>query len=233
MGILNSAEVVRSVLFVYLALAFVPMITVFHHRALRARHGDLSGALRYFAAFFAVFLAGPVLIAIVGAPHPGDVLRMSGLTAGRVGTGLLLAAIGVPVAVIAGYIGSRDPALRAQYPFAKAACASLRRFVPYEIAYLTLYYVPWEFLFRGVLFLPLIPLIGLAPALAIQAIVATLYHFGHPPTEIVAATASSFAFGLIASATGSIFYPAIIHAAVGIATDAFICRRARRAAAAA
>jgi membrane protease YdiL (CAAX protease family) len=232
MGIFHSAEDVRSVLFVYLALAFVPMITVFHHRALRARYGDLPGTLRYFAAFFAFFLAGPVLIVLAGAPRPGDILRLSGLTAGRAGTGLLLAAIGVPVAVIAGFIGSRDPALRAQYPFAKTACASLRRLVPYEIAYLLLYYIPWEFLFRGVLFLPLIPLIGLVPALALQAIAATLYHFGHPVSEIASAAASSFVFGLIASATGSVFYPAIIHAAVGIATDSFVCRRVRRSSAA-
>jgi membrane protease YdiL (CAAX protease family) len=229
MGLLPSGVDVRGVLYVYLAFAFVPMMTVFHHRTLRAKHGDFRGAILYFAAFFVLFLAVPLVIILAGAPRPGDALALVGVVAGHAGTGLLLTAIGVPLALTAGFIGSRDPALREQYPFSKEACSKTRRFVIYEGAYLVLYYVPWEFLFRGILFLPLVPLVGLVPALAVQTIISTLYHFGHPASEIFSAAMAGFVFGLIAYGTGSIFYTAAIHAMVGIATDTFICLRRRRA----
>jgi membrane protease YdiL (CAAX protease family) len=216
---------VRNVLYIYLALAFAAMMTGFHRRMLQAKFGDLRGAVLYFVAFCAMFLVVPVLVIVVCAPHPGEFLRVVGLTTGHAGTGLLLVAAGVPAALAAGFIGSRDPAMRGQYPFAKGACSSPRRFVVYETAYFLLYYIPWEFLFRGVLFFPMVPLVGLIPALAVQTIASTLYHCGHPASEVFAAAVAGFIFGLIAYATGSIFYTVAIHAMVGVATDTFICCR--------
>jgi len=138
-------------------------------------------------------------------------------------------AAGVPVALAAGFIGSRDPAMQAQYPFSKEACADPGVFVRFEIAYFVLYYLPWEFVFRGLLFFPLVPTVGFIPALALQTIISTLYHFGHPSSEIFAALGAGVIFGLIAYATGSIFYTAIIHAAVGIGNDVFLYLRRPRA----
>jgi membrane protease YdiL (CAAX protease family) len=230
MGISNSVLDVLSVLYVYLALAFALMMTGLRRRALQARFGDLRGAILYFVAFSAVFLAAPALIIVAGAPHPGEFLRSVGLATGHAGTGLLLTAAGVPAALAVGFIGSRDPAMRKQYPFSAEACSSPRRFVLYETAYLVLYYLPWEFLFRGILFFPMVPLVGLVPAMAVQTIASTLYHYGHPASEVFAAAAAGFIFGLIAYATGSIFYTVAIHAMVGIATDTFVCLRRREAA---
>lgn len=230
MGLSNSAMDVRNVLYIYLAIAFAAMMTGFHRRTLQAKFGDLRGTILYFVAFFAMFLAVPVLIIVACAPHPGEFLRFVGLTTGHAGTGLLLTAAGVPAALAAGFIGSRDPAMRKQYPFSKEACSSPRRFVLYETAYFLFYYIPWEFLFRGVLFFPMVPLVGLIPALAVQTIASTLYHYGHPASEVFAAAAAGFIFGLIAYATGSIFYTVAIHAMVGIASDTFICFRRRPAA---
>jgi membrane protease YdiL (CAAX protease family) len=228
MGLLSSGVDVRNALYLYLVLAFPFMMTVFHFRTLLKKRGDYRAALLYFAAFFTAFLALPVLIVFVAAPSPWDFLGFAGLTPGHVGTGLLLAAVAVPVTLALGFIGSRDPAMRAQYPFSKEACADPRKFVWYEIAYFVLYYLPWEFVFRGLLFFPLIPLIGLIPALAIQTIVSTLYHFGHPPTEVFAAVGAGIIFGLIAYVTGSIFYTVLIHAEIGIATDVVLYLRRSR-----
>lgn len=228
MGLLNSGVDVRNVLYLYLALAFPFMMTVFHFRTLLGKRGDYRAIMLYFAAFFTAFLALPVLIVLVAAPGPRDFLWFVGLTPGHIGTGLLLVALTVPVTLAVGFIGSRDPAMQALYPFSKEACAGPWKFVRYEIAYLILYYMPWEFVFRGLLFFPLVPLIGLIPALALQTVISTLYHFGHPPTEIFAAVGAGFIFGLVAYATGSIFYTALIHAEVGIATDAFLYFRRSR-----
>lgn len=228
MGLLNSSLDVRNVLYLYLAVAFPLMMTVFHFRTLVKTRGDYRAFLLYFMAFFTAFLALPLVIVFAGAPGPLEFLRFVGLTPGHVGTGLLFAAVGFPVALAAGFIGSRDPAMQAQYPFSKEACADLKKFVRLETAYLFLYYLPWEFVFRGILFFPLVPMVGLIPALAVQTIISTLYHFGHPPSEIFAAVGAGVIFGLVAYATGSIFYAAILHAAVGISNDVFLYIRRRR-----
>ena len=95
----------------------------------------------------------------------------------------------------------------------------------FEGAYVLLYYTAWEFLYRGLLFFPLIPAVGLVPALSVQTIISTLHHCGHPRSEVFAASGAGFLFGLIAYYTGSFFYTIFLHALTGVATDFFIFRR--------
>lgn len=203
-----------------LALAF--LTTGLHFRALRKTRDELDAVRRYFLAFFILLLAVPCLLVVLAASEPRAMLASFGWTFGRAGRGFTLAAFGLPVAILAGSIGSRDPEMRKMYPFTKAACADARTFAGYELSYLFLYYLPWEFVFRGVLFLPLVPLVGLIPALAIQTAISTLLHIGHPDTEVFAAAGAGLVFGMIAYATGSFLYPFILHAATGIATDTFL-----------
>lgn len=196
-----------------------------HYRLLLQKGDDFRAFLTYFAAVFCLFLLIPVLIVLLFAPDPRLFLRGAGFAAGNFGRGLLLSALGAPLALLSGYIGSRDPALRRFYPFSKSACRTPRRFVAFEAAYLVLYYVAWEFLYRGILFFPLIPAIGLVPALSVQTIISTLHHVGHPQPEILAALGAGFIFGLVAYSTGSIFYSLFLHALTGISTDTFIYLR--------
>jgi membrane protease YdiL (CAAX protease family) len=106
--------------------------------------------------------------------------------------------------------------------------AGRRAFIGYELGYFLFYYTAWEFIFRGVLFFPVAASAGLLPALAVSTIASTLFHIGHPETELYAALGAGFVFGLAAWGAGSFLYVIPIHAAVGIATDAFIYRRAAR-----
>jgi len=225
MGLLSSGADVQSVLYVYLAAAFALMITVFHYRALLNKYDDYHAFLRYFVSFFALFFALPVLIIFAASAEPGRFLSSCGFTFGRSPRGLLFMGISVPIALLAAFVGSRDPVMKAQYPFSKQACSRPAKFIFYEIAYVAFYYLPWEFLYRGVLFFPLIPAIGLVPALAVQTLISTLHHFGHPASEIFAALAAGFIFGLIAYATGSFFYTVVIHALVGVGNDTFLYLR--------
>lgn len=218
-------EAVFQVVLVWLAVAFPLMVTVFHHRRLAARMPDDRAYFLYFFLFFGVFMAVPLVLIGLGAAEPGRFLAAAGFTPGKWRLGLPLAAAGVPAGLLIAFIGSRDPAMQAQYPFSKRAAASPKKLAGYEIAYFFLYYIAWEFLFRGILFLPLVPLAGLVPALVIQTALSTIYHFGHPDSEVFAAMAAGIIFGLIAWATGSFFYTVIIHAAVGVGTDVFIYRR--------
>ena len=217
-----------ALVYLELILALPLLTTGLHFRALRKTRDELAAVRRYFLAFFILLLAVPCLLAALASSEPGATLASFGWTFGLAGRGFALAAIGLPVAILAGFIGSRDPEIQKMYPFAKAACANARTFAGYELAYFFLYYLPWDSVFRGVLFLPLVPVVGLIPALAVQTVISTLLHIGHPDTEVFAAAGAGLIFGALAWATGSFFYPLILHAATGIATDTFLYLRRRR-----
>jgi len=217
-----------ALVYLELILALTLLTTVLHFRARRKTRDELAAVRSYFLAFFVLLLAVPCFLVFLSSSGPWAALASFGWTFGRAGRGFALAAIGLPVAILAGSVGSRDPEMNKMYPFAKAACADARTFAGYELTYLFLYYLPWEFVFRGVLFFPLVPLVGLIPALAIQTALSTLLHIGHPDTEIFAAAGAGLVFGLIAWATGSFLYPLILHAATGIATDTFLFLGRRR-----
>jgi membrane protease YdiL (CAAX protease family) len=222
-----GSSIPLALVYLELAIALTLLTTGLHFRSLRKKRDELAAVRLYFLAFFVLLLAGPCLLAGLTSTGPWAMLASFGWTFGRAGRGLALTAIGLPLAVLAGFIGSRDPEMKKMYPFAKAACGSVRTFVGYELSYLFLYYLPWEFVFRGVLFLPLVPAIGLIPALAIQTVISTLLHIGHPDTEVFAAAGAGIVFGVIAYATGSFLYTFILHAATGIATDTFLFLRRR------
>jgi membrane protease YdiL (CAAX protease family) len=193
------------------------------------RWGDFRGALGYFGFFSLTLLYIPVAGILGLAAAPLEWLAACGFQLGHWQRSLALLASGLPLCVLAGFIGSRDPALQRQYPFAKSAMDTPRRFRTYASAYFLFYYLPWEVTFRGWLFFPLIPLLGLGPALAIQTMISTLYHIGHPQSEIISACGAGFVFGLVAWWTGSFWPTWLLHAAVGIATDSFLARRHRHA----
>ncbi|MCX6571471.1 MAG: CPBP family intramembrane metalloprotease [Candidatus Aminicenantes bacterium] len=214
-----------ALVYLELAIALTFLATVVHFRNLRRTRDELAAVHRYFVVFSVLLLAVPCFLVFLTSSGPWAVLASFGWTFGRAGLGFALAGAGLPLAVLAGFIGSRDPEMQKMYPFAKAACGSVRTFVGYELSYLFLYYLPWEFVFRGVLFLPLVPAVGLIPALAIQTAISTLLHVGHPDTEVFAAAGAGLVFGMIAYATGSFLYTFILHAVTGIATDTFLFLR--------
>lgn len=218
-----------GILMAYEAAALTLMQTVFSRkRFLKNSPDDALGARRYFLAIFTFGLAVPLTAVFLFAPDPAAVLAVLGGRAGNVRLGAILVVLAIPAAVLAGAIGSRDPAMRAFYPFSKKALSGARVFFFHEAGYLLFYYTAWEFVFRGVLFFPVAASAGLLPALAVSTIASTLFHIGHPDTEIIAALAAGFIFGLIAWETGSFLYGIPIHGAVGIATDAFLYRKAAR-----
>lgn len=219
---------VPGIVYLVLLAGLALVSTVFHFRRARGRPGETAAVVRYFAAFFTLLLVAPCAVVVLSAADPRSALAACGWTLGRTGRGLLITAAGLPLALLAGRRASRDPGLRAMYPLAKSALSDARAFGAYELAYLVLYYLPWEFLFRGVLFLPLVPAIGLLPALALQTALSTLLHRGHPSPEVLAAALAGPAFGLVAHATGSFLYTFALHAAAGIATDAFLFLARRR-----
>jgi membrane protease YdiL (CAAX protease family) len=214
-----------AVLLLYLSAAFTLALTVFYYKRFLKTGNDFQAFLSYFMSFFFLFFVVPCGLIFIIAQHPLLFLRDAGFTFGHYGKGIVIAAIGTPLAILAGFVGSRDAELRRFYPFSKRACRSPKKFIAYETAYLFLYYLPWEFLYRGILFFPFVSGLGLIPALSLQTILSTLYHIGHPDSEIFASLVAGFLFGGIAYITGSFVYTIFLHALVGISTDVFIYRR--------
>jgi len=225
MDLLNSVSSPQALLLVYLSLALTLMLTVFNYKSFLRKYDDFKAFLLYFALFFLTLMAVPCLIVLLAAAEPFEFFGKTGFSLGNSSRGLIAMVVAAPLAVLAGFIGSQDPVMKQHYPFSKSACSNSRKFVVYEVAYLFLYYLTWEFVFRGLLFFPFISSNGLLIALGLQTILSTLYHIGHPDSEIFAALAAGFIFGFIAYWTGSFLYTVFIHALVGISNDTFLYLR--------
>jgi membrane protease YdiL (CAAX protease family) len=213
---------------VLIGLALVA--TVLHFRRAKGTPGELRAVRVYFAAWAVLLLGVPAATLALTAAEPLAVFAAAGWTFGRTGLGLPLLLAGLPVAAWLAVLSSRDPAMSSMYPLAREALRDARTFAGYELAYALFYYLPWEWVFRGVLFLPLVPAIGLWPALALQTALSTLLHLGHPLPEVLAAAGAGLAFGLVAYGTGSFLYPLVLHATAGIVNDTsvFVARKRAR-----
>ncbi|MBN1979497.1 MAG: CPBP family intramembrane metalloprotease [Anaerolineae bacterium] len=178
-----------------------------------------SAIYEYSAAFLLMFVV-PALIVKVAFKSS---LRAFGFRVGDARWGLRLVAIALPVLLLAAYVGSLDPAVREEYPLAKGMIGHVSTFLIVEAFYL-IYYLGWEFLFRGFMLFGL-EKYGALAAILMQTIPSTIVHIGKPASESFAAIAAGLVFGYLAVRTRSIFYPLILHAAVGIGTDVFVALR--------
>jgi len=182
----------------------------------------------YFIFFFIFLLVVPLGLVYISGTNLPWFLKQIGFSTGKIKIGGILVAVSIPVSMLAGFLGSRDPKMKDQYPYSKKACKSLPSFISYEIVYFFLYYFTWEFVFRGLLFFPLLYSFDLIIALSISTIISTLYHIDHPHSEIFAALLAGFIFGLVAYFTQSFIYTFLIHGLIGINTDTFLYWRYHR-----
>jgi len=218
-----------GILLGYETVVLTLLKTAFGRERLRKTcRDDLTAVRRHFLIQFILGLAVPLAAVMVLAASPAEVVAGLGLGFGKATLGLILVAAAVPVAYLAGIIGAADPEMRAFYPFSKKALSDRKAFFGYEVGYFLFYYTSWEFIFRGVFFFPVAVSLGLVPALAVSTAASTLFHIGHPDTEIYAALGAGFIFGLIAWWTGTFLYLIPIHAFIGIATDTRIFRLVSR-----
>ncbi|MEO0085398.1 MAG: CPBP family intramembrane glutamic endopeptidase [candidate division WOR-3 bacterium] len=202
--------------FAWLCVALTALVTVVGRASCVRRWGDLHGHLAYFGLCFLLLGFVPAVWLWLNDPA---LLALVGLSIGRIVTGLALLVLSVPLAalLLAGMM--RDQSLGEQYPLSREAARIPTGFVLYELVYVLGYYSAWEFAFRGILLFPLAAALGLVPALAIQTALSTLMHIGSPDSEVWGAVAGGVLFGLIAFFTGSILYPFLIHAGLGVAHD--------------
>lgn len=90
-----------------------------------------------------------------------------------------------------------------------------------------LYYIGWEFLFRGIMLFGTKERFGLLGAILVTTLISALIHtsvagFGKPMVETLSAIFAGFIFAYITNKTNSIYYSLYIHILVGVCTDLFI-----------
>jgi membrane protease YdiL (CAAX protease family) len=176
--------------------------------------GPLVAAELGFVVSFVVLGLIPMMLTrpVYGRP-PKDV----GLGLGDLRWSGVLLAIGLPLAIAGGYVGAGADPIALVYPLGTVT-RSLGSFVPYAFLYL-LYYIGFEFYFRGFLLLGLAERLGPLAAVLFQAGLATLVHAGKPGLEFVAAFPASLLFGWAVLRTRSIWPIVVIHWVVGAWMD--------------
>ena len=224
-----------AALFCCIGVSLVLLSSVLNvHSLKRDVAHDYGRVLMYFGSFFMLMFVVPMALVLVEGPRVGMYPATLGVRLGDWKTGLTVVAITLPILAISLLLGSSDPKLREMYPFSKEALDGLGRFILYEAAYVAFYYVAWEFAFRGVVLFSLLAFLprtvpGIAVAIMVQTFLSTIYHIGHPHSEVVGA----FILGLVAGAatvvTGSILYGFLFHALAGVLNDSLAYRRLARA----
>jgi membrane protease YdiL (CAAX protease family) len=104
-----------------------------------------------------------------------------------------------------------------KYPLFFQAKLSTTHFVLHEIAY-AIYFIGWEFIFRGYLLFGLKPAIGFY-AVFVQTIPFAILHFGKPEIETLAAIAAGVILGYVALRARSFWYGWMLHALIAVTND--------------
>lgn len=181
---------------------------------------DFYSHLWQFFIFFALTLIVPMLIIKFQFKRPQTDF---GFGFGDLKYGLKFVLITLPL-IIAPLIfaASKMVDVRAEYPLAKLLFSRHDLIFWYEAAYVILYYIAWEFFFRGFLLFGLKEQFGNLNAVLIQTISSCLIHIGKPEGEIIGSIIVGIIFGAVALRTRSIWYVFILHASIGLLTDIFI-----------
>lgn len=151
-------------------------------------------------------------------------LRDFGFQWGDARYGFRFIVIVLPYVLWMAYVGSSAESMQIEYPLAKSTMQHWPLFLTVEIFYIV-FYLGWEFLFRGFMLFGLEKHYGAISAILIQTIPSAIVHIGKPAYESFGAIFAGLVFGFLAIRTRSMFYPLILHAIIGVANDLFITFR--------
>ena len=214
------------------ALAVSPLLLVLHWYFARPDTVGLLGRapdwttvsgpqLSSAVAFLITFVLLGVVSAALAGPILGRRWTSLGLGAGDVRMSGMLLLVGIPVGIAIGFFSAGNEALAAVYPLDHGLTRALWPFALHAALYF-LYYLGFEYHFRGFLLLGLEERLGPLAANVLQAGLVTLVHVGKPGIELAAAFPASLIFGLVTLRTRAIWVALIIHWVVGISLDWFL-----------
>lgn len=187
-----------------------------------------AAALPYFWWFgvsVVLYLAAPLLLSWV---TKGSFTRRYGLGLGDWRAGLAISGLFLLVMVPAVFIASRSATFSGHYPLAGQPAFTLKvdgkdqisvsLFLVYEAAYF-LYFVGWEFLFRGWMLNGLLPRFGRGGAILFQTAPFVIMHLGKPELEALGSIVAGIALGILALRTRSFWYGALLHGMIAVWMD--------------
>jgi membrane protease YdiL (CAAX protease family) len=177
--------------------------------------GDQAAAVYMFVSCFVLLGVIPALIVKIFFRRR---LADYGVTLGDRRRTFRSLLIMTPVVLLVAWVSSHDSAVRAYYPIGRADGASPAPFGLHAAAYI-LFYLGWEFHFRGFLQYGLRESQGPAVAVLVQTLASTLAHLGRPTAETYAAIVAGVFWGWLAFRTRSLLSGLMQHALLGIALD--------------
>lgn len=172
-------------------------------------------------SFLATFVLLAVLPALVVKLVFRERLADYGVQLGNRLRTLRSMAVYAPLMIAAAYVASHNAAIAAAYPINRSAGASPAMFGLHALSYV-LFYLGWEFYFRGFMQFGLAGSLGKVNAVLVQVMASVLVHIGKPTIEIYAAIAAGILWGVLAFRTRSLLSGLVQHYLLGLAVDWFL-----------
>lgn len=195
------------------------LVPHFHIRTTIAEPGEY---FYWYGSAFVLLLLFPQLVVrgSARALKKPDAVPTLGWGLGDWKVGLSACAIfyGVMLVILCVVVWTSD--FQGKYPLFEDADRSVRMFVSYELAY-ALYFVAWEYFFRGFLTFSLEKTLGIW-VVFVQMLPFVCEHFGKPDLEALSSIFGGIALGYLAIRTRSFWYGVFIHAATAVSLDCLV-----------
>lgn len=184
------------------------------------------GHFWWFGSSIALYLIMPLLLALATR---GSFNQRYGFQLGDWRAGLGITALFLLIMLPATYVASKLDSFKGMYPLAGngaymvnlgagKTAVSWPLFLTYELGYF-LYFIAWEFLFRGWMVHGLTPKWGRGPAILAQVAPFAVMHLGKAELEALGSIIAGVALGILSVRTRSFYYGALIHGVVAVWMD--------------
>ncbi|MBK7858505.1 MAG: CPBP family intramembrane metalloprotease [Archangiaceae bacterium] len=185
--------------------------------------------LSYWWWFFSSVLLYLVMPLVLSYATRGSFNRKYGFGLGDWRAGLKVSVLFLVVMLPAAFVASKWKAFQGQYPLAGSSAhtlhlgggktqVSLGLFAFYELGYV-LYFVAWEFFYRGWMLNGLLPRFGRAGAILIPVAPFAVMHLGKAEPEALGSIVAGVALGILALRTRSFWYGVLVHCSVAVWMD--------------
>ena len=183
-----------------------------------AGNEQMNAAVFVFISAFVLLGIIPLLVITLVFREP---LSAYGVGWGDYRFGWKALAIVAPVMILSAYPSASMPEFLAEYPLNPLAGESAGRFVQHALFYL-LFYLGWEFCFRGFVQFGLRDSMGDWNAILVQTGLSCVLHIGKPSGEIYSSIIGALVWGVVAFRSRSLVYPILTHWLLGLSLDFFI-----------
>ena len=224
----------RDVIVVFLAIAVLNILSYYFgsRRFFRMQFGEALGNDQLYSLYEYLFwfvseccISFVLPLALIRLVHRQP-LRAFGLGGGDWRFGLKATGAFVLVMIPILWFASDAPEFRSMYPHAQIVKTDWSLFLLYEACFF-LYFIGWEFIWRGYVLFGLEKALGGGVAILVQMVPFVILHNGKPMIETFGAIFAAIALGAIALRTRSFWYGVATHWLVMLGIDLLSSLRER------